>query len=207
MTNRVAAYVDGFNLYYGLRSKGWRRYYWLDVRRLAKNLLRPGQSLAAVHYFTARTLPEPDDPGKPARQSAYLEALATLPDLRIHYGYYLAKDRRCAQCGAVWQTHEEKMTDVNMAVEMLGDAQDDAFDTAILISADSDLAGPVYAVRRRYPGKRVVAAFPPNRNSFRLREAASASFTIGRGVVSDSLLPDRVARDDGYVLTRPASWE
>ena len=141
----MAAYVDGFNLYYGLRSKGWRRYYWLDVRRLAENLLRPGQSLVAVRYFTARIRPQPDDPGKPVRQDTYLQALATLPDLHIHYGYYLAKDRRCSQCGADLQIYEEKMTDVNMAVEMLGDAQDDAFDTAILVSADSDLAGPVYA--------------------------------------------------------------
>ena len=31
---RVAAYVDGFNLYYGLKSKGWRRFYWLDIRAL-----------------------------------------------------------------------------------------------------------------------------------------------------------------------------
>ena len=119
MTNRVVAYVDGFNLYYGLKSKGWQRYYWLDVRHLAENLLRPGQSLEAVRYFTARIRPQPNDPGKPARQDTYLQALATLPDLRIHYGYYLAKNRRCSQCGAAWQTHEEKMTDVNMAVEML----------------------------------------------------------------------------------------
>ena len=51
---RVAVYIDGFNLFYGLRSKGWRRYYWLDIYRLAQNLLLPGQSLAAVKYFTAR---------------------------------------------------------------------------------------------------------------------------------------------------------
>ena len=35
------------------------------------------------------------------------------------------------------------MTDVNIAVQLLGDAQDKVFDTAIVISADSDLAGPV----------------------------------------------------------------
>ena len=28
---RVAVYIDGFNLYYGLKSKGWSRYYWLDL--------------------------------------------------------------------------------------------------------------------------------------------------------------------------------
>ena len=81
---RVAVYVDGFNLFYGLRSKGWRRYYWLDVHRLAENLLRPGQTLAAVRYFTARIFSDPRDPGKPARQNAYLDALATLPALNIH---------------------------------------------------------------------------------------------------------------------------
>ena len=42
------------NLYHGLKSKGWRRYYWLDLRRLVENLLRPGQRLVMVRYFTAR---------------------------------------------------------------------------------------------------------------------------------------------------------
>ena len=51
---RVTAYIDGLNLYYGLRDKGWRRYYWLDVRRLIENLLKPGQALGEVHYFTTR---------------------------------------------------------------------------------------------------------------------------------------------------------
>lgn len=47
-------YVDGFNLYYGLKSKGWRRFYWLDVRELSEKLLRAGQQLVGVRYFTAR---------------------------------------------------------------------------------------------------------------------------------------------------------
>lgn len=98
------------------------------------------------------------------------------------------------------------MTDVNIAVELLGDAQDDVFDTAIIVSADSDLTRPVAAIRQRYPDKRVVVALPPRRNSVRLREAATASFTIGRGLVSKSLLPDKVIKADGYVLTRPQRW-
>ena len=32
---------------------------------------------------------------------------------------------------------------MNIAVELLGDAQDNAFDTAIIVSGDSDLTGPV----------------------------------------------------------------
>ena len=37
------------------------------------------------------------------------------------------------------------MTDVNIAVELLCDAHADAFDTAILLSADGDLTGAVQA--------------------------------------------------------------
>lgn len=27
---KVIVYVDGFNFYYGLKSKKWKPYYWLD---------------------------------------------------------------------------------------------------------------------------------------------------------------------------------
>ena len=203
---RVAVYVDGFNLYHGLRSKGWRRYYWLDPCRLAVNLLRSDQELAAVRYFTARIPRDLGHHGRSVRQSVYLEALSTLPGLSIHFGYYVLKERRCQRCGASWQLPEEKMTDVNIAIEMIGDAQHDVFDTAIIVSGDGDLTGPISAIRRRHPGKRVVAAFPPNRSSFRLRDAATASLTIGRRILGKSQLPGRIVQSDGYVLTRPAEW-
>ena len=144
---RVAVYIDGFNLYYGLRPRAGGRYYWLDLRRLAENLLRPDQHLVVIRYFTAGVFPEPGDPDKPTRQNTYLDALATLPNLHIHRGYHQSKEQRCLTCGATWQTYEEKMTDVNIAVELLGDAQDDAFDTAIIVSGDGDLASPVRAIR------------------------------------------------------------
>ena len=206
MTRRVAVYVDGFNLYYGLRSKGWRRYYWLDLRSLSEQLLRPGQRVVIVRYFTARVFDEPGNSAKPIRQNAYLESLGTLPGLQIHEGYYVAKEQRCSACGATWQTYEEKTTDVNIAVELLGDAQDDVFDTAIVVSGDGDLASPIRAVRRRYPQKRVVVAFPPGRHSAGLRNAATAFFTIGRDALRDSQFPQRVTKADGYVLTRPQKW-
>ena len=203
---RVAVYVDGLNLYHGLKAAGWRRYYWLDLRRLAENLLRPGQTLTAVRYFTARFAPSRADPMQHIRQDTYLQALATWPDLSIHYGYHQPKRTTCAQCGASSETYEEKMTDVNIAIAMLADAQDNAFERAIVISADADLAGPIGAVRNRYASKQVIVAFPPQRASKHLRQVATAAFTIGRKVISDSQFPDRVVNYDGYYITRPARW-
>ena len=98
------------------------------------------------------------------------------------------------------------MTDVNIAVELLGDAQENAFDTAIIISGDGDLAGPLRHVRERYPEKRTVVAFPPGRHSAGLRNAATAHLTIGRDACRDSRLPEQVVKSDGFVLTRPLSW-
>ena len=97
---RVAAYVDGLNLYYGLKSAGWRRYYWLDLRQLVEKFLRPNQRLAVVRYFTAAFLPDPYDPQRHIRQDTYLQALATLPDLHIQYGHHLPNRRNGARYGA-----------------------------------------------------------------------------------------------------------
>ena len=109
---RVIAYIDGFNLYFGLKSKGWRRYYWLDPRALALNLLKPHQQLVAVKYFTARISSPTHDREKRKRQNTFLEAVETLADTNIYYGHYLPKQQTCLRCGATWDSHEEKMTDV-----------------------------------------------------------------------------------------------
>jgi len=153
---RVVLYVDGFNLYFGLRAARWRKYLWLNIQQLGQNLLKSNQELVFTKYFTARISgPSKGDrsleakklAAKRKRQSDYLEALQTLTDFQVFEGHYLSKNIRCRSCGAAWPRHEEKMTDVNIATEILTDAFRDAYDTALLISADSDLVPPVLAVR------------------------------------------------------------
>lgn len=38
-SRRVITYIDGFNLYFGLKSKGWKRYYWIVLVRLANAIV------------------------------------------------------------------------------------------------------------------------------------------------------------------------
>ena len=125
----------------------------------------------------------------------------------MHYGQYLDKPRTCPRCRLSHDVPEEKMTDVNIAVEMMADAYQNKFDTALLISADSDLTPPVKKVKELFPSKKITAAFPPKRNSARLASAVDASFTIGRGRVSQSLLPEKVTKkSDGVIIRRPNEW-
>ena len=203
---RIAVYIDGLNLYYGMKSMGWRRYYWLDVQRLSENLLRPYQRLQFVRYFTAKFLPDDNDPGQVERQDAYLQALSSLPKVRIQYGLHIPKTITCSRCGAASLTYEEKMTDVNIAIALLEDANNNLYDTAILISADSDLTRPIEVVRQKFANKRVLAAFPPKRHSQDLSEVATRAIHLGRDLLRDSQLPAPVIKPDGYLIPKPALW-
>jgi uncharacterized LabA/DUF88 family protein len=98
------------------------------------------------------------------------------------------------------------MTDVNLAIQLLGDAFDDHYDVALIISGDSDLTTPIKRVRTRFPAKRLIVAFPPNRHSADLKRAAHGHLTIGEDKLRASQLPEQLTKPDGYVLSRPATW-
>lgn len=116
---RVIVYVDGFNLYYGLRSKNWKWFYWLNIQEMAQRMLKQRQILASTKYFTS-IVKQPADKHK--RQATFLEALRTLSDFQIYYGHFLSDMVTCSNCGRTHQTYHEKMTDVNIATELMSDA-------------------------------------------------------------------------------------
>jgi len=204
---RVIGYIDGFNLYFGLKARGWKRYFWLDPVALVSRLIRPEQHLIALHYFTARIRDSRGNAEDAKRQTTYLDALASLDRLEIHEGHFLEKIRECRRCGNRWPDYEEKMTDVNIATRMLMDAHEEQFDTAMLVSADSDLVTPVREIRERFPDKRVIAAMPPRRHSHDLARAAHGHFQIGEQNIRKSQLPDEIETESGFVLKRPATWK
>jgi hypothetical protein len=89
---------------------------------------------------------------------------------------------------------------------LLSDAFTDRFDVALLISADSDLVGPIQRVRHLFPDKRVIVVFPPARHSNALKNIAHACLHLDRATLVKSVFPDQVVKPDGFVLHRPAEW-
>jgi uncharacterized LabA/DUF88 family protein len=200
---KIISYVDGFNLYFGLKDKGWKKYYWLNVKKLCENLTKDYQKLVMTKYFTSR-VSYPIE--KQKRQSTYIEALETLDDFKLFFGKYQLNKWKCFKCSYVTGIHNEKMTDVNIAVELLADAFQDQYDTALIISADSDLAGPILKIKELFPSKKIVVAFPPKRLSNTLINVADANFRIGRKKIADSLFPSIVKKPNGYILECPKEW-
>jgi len=201
---KVIVYIYGFNLYFGLREQGWRKYMWLDLVRFAQGLLFDGQHLVATKYFTSRVA---SHVAKQKRQSTYLDALDTLKGLSIYYGQYQAQEQQCQKCGFKFLQPNEKKTDVNIATQMMTDAFQDNCDTLILVTADSDLTGPIEAIRQLFSDKAVMVAFPPKRFSADLQKVASGCLYLRENKFIGKLLSPTVPGKDGFILECPDKWK
>lgn len=60
---------------------------------------------------------------------------------------------------------EEKKTDVNISIRMIGDCVQDKTDSLVLVSGDSDLIPPIEFIARNYPQKKLRVFFPPTISS------------------------------------------
>ena len=194
-------YIDGFNLYFGMTEK-WKDIKWLDIYSLANDLLKPGQQLVEVKYFTSRIS---NDPNKQKRQTTYLEAIQETGAIII-YGQYQHNTQTCRRCGDSWASPKEKMTDVNIATHLIMDAHLNHFDKAILISGDSDLVPPIAAVQHHFKPKEVIVAFPPNRHNNKVKHVAAATMTLGRKTLKQNQLPLKITKPNGYILEKPNEW-
>lgn len=159
---RTMLYVDGFNLYYSAlkgRSPGFK---WLDMHTLFTKVLSQNNNIVGIRYFTARVSGTNADPDKPHRQQAYIAALkAHTPNLTIHFGQFKERTHRGRLVDpivngvrmATISSPNEKGSDVNLAVHLLNDAWLNAFDCAVIVSRDSDLAESMELIRQHHPAK------------------------------------------------------
>lgn len=208
---KTIVYVDGFNLYYGA-VKG-TPHKWLDIAKLC-SLLLPDNEIIKIKYFTALLTARPQDPDQPNRQQIYLRALRTIPNLSIFFGHFLAHE--------VWmhvahpvagQPHrvlviktEEKGSDVNIAAHMVNDGHRGRYESAVLISNDSDLAEPVRIVKQElgYPVV-ILNPFANNHPSVTLRKYATFVKPIRSGVLAASQFP-LILRDKDGAFHKPPAW-
>ncbi|MDR1635489.1 MAG: NYN domain-containing protein [Bifidobacteriaceae bacterium] len=200
---RVIAYVDGLNLYHGLRQAMGHRWLWLDVVGLVRSL-RPASALVAVNYYTAITVEGPD---AQSRQQTYLKALhAAGGPLAVHFGRYQRRSHLCEHRGNKRIVYEEKETDVHIAAQLVADALTGRMDEALIVSGDADYLPAIQIVQANRPRVRLTGAFPPGRVSKRIQAAAPASFAIGQAKIRQAQLPD-VVRDGPWEYRRPAKWD
>lgn len=205
----TVVYIDGFNLYYGAVKD--TPHKWLNVHALCQMLL-PKHNLIKIRYYTAKVSARPNDPGQPVRQQTYLRALQTLPNLEIVYGQFLQStitmplahpQPNGPKFASVLKT-EEKGSDVNIATHMVHDGHLGLYDTAVIVSNDSDLVEPVRIVRYEL-GKNVGMLNPHKRPSYSLKQHVTFMKPIRTGVLRQAQFPPTLTDNTG-VFHKPPGW-
>ena len=206
---RTFVYVDGFNLYYGaLKGTSWK---WLDLPALFARVLQPHHDILKVKYYTARVSGTPADQSKPQRQDVYLRALRHYRlEVEVYFGHFLSHPVTAPLARPVGNVRtarvirtEEKGSDVNLAVHLLNDGWLDAYDCAVVVSNDSDIAEAMRLVRQQH-GKRIGLMTPGNRGASRqLLAHADFARRIRAGGLQQAQLPDPIP---GTGIRKPARW-
>jgi uncharacterized LabA/DUF88 family protein len=218
MKNRVAVYIDGFNLYHAIDDLNYRfrgrqklgpkpahqhvhHLKWVNLWALSESLLRDYQELVAVNYYSAYATWR----GAEFRRHQVYTAALEAAGVRVVMSVFKEQRRRCNQCGAQWTRHEEKESDVRIATDLMADALQDKFDDAFIISADSDMKPPLERVRIDVPEKNVVVAAPPKR--FAHARDLRPAFEVTQGKIAKALFSVDVRDAAGNIVaTRPEKY-
>jgi uncharacterized LabA/DUF88 family protein len=207
-------YIDAFNLYYGCLKH--TPFKWVDLNKLCHYLL-PNNKINKIKYFTALVNDRVDRPGSNSRQLIYLRALHTLSNVEIIKGHYLSNRVRMPTYASVKNyapgktielvdvmKSEEKGSDVNLAVHLLKDAYEKAYQCAVVISNDSDLLEPIRIVKEEL--KIPVGLINPHQYPSKvLFKVASFFKQIRSGVLSVSQFPDTL-KDAVGDFHKPPTW-
>ncbi|MEM9516399.1 MAG: NYN domain-containing protein [Actinomycetota bacterium] len=213
-------YVDGHNLYHGA-VRDVPELKWLDMTRLASQLLGRGYNVGEVNYYTAVVVDSAADPHQSQRQGHYLRALEAT-GVKVERGHFREQQKRVRLIdGSTAEAAilEEKRTDVSMATDLSWDAAQRRMDTALVISNDGDF---VHAVRR---AKQTVEVITVNPHRLRKRRRSKApgertNHPLGAHAsldghdkrqlrvkhLWDSQLPDVVTATNGESFRRPTAW-
>lgn len=205
---KTNVYVDGFNLYYGA-VKG-TPYKWLDIRKMCE-LAFPRNQINEIHYVTAIVKDAPWDPHQSTRQQTFIRALQTT-GVQVYYGSFLSKvtsmplavkPKRGSRMVDVIKT-EEKGSDVALGALLVAHGYQGRYESAILISNDSDLTLPVRMVRQDL-GLPVGIYNPHKRFSYELSQEASFRKQVRTGHLAAAQLPDTLTDARG-TISKPPTW-
>lgn len=127
-------------------------------------------------------------------------------------GHFKAKERQCRSCGAKWIQHEEKETDVNIALWLLNRAYKDDFDEAFIVSRDSDLTPAIKMLLTEFPHKKIKIISPPNAGHSKEMAALVGKkklASLKQIHLERSLLPATVTDPDTHLVVarRPKQYD
>jgi hypothetical protein len=183
---RAAFYIDGFNLYNAVDA--YKRPYlkWLNLKALGRAIAPKSEVVKRVVWCSAFS---PTNRSKLKRHEDYMKALKG-QGVICRMGHFIHAMDGCNACGHKWQVAVEKQGDVNLALSIAADAEDDLFDVCYLVTADGDHAATARYLKERFPKKKLVLVTPPGRfHNRNIERIADSCVEITTAHLEASLLP------------------
>ena len=172
---RIAIYIDGSNFYFSVKKKFNCK---IDIEKFCKKLADEN-NLVKINYYIS-PVEQFSNPEMYAEQQRFLRKLKKIDKLKIIFGR-LEKRR---QDGNVYFV--EKATDVNLALDIVLDAQADEYDEAFLISNDGDFSGAVNAAKERFSKTVIYVSVGNNKMiSYHLKNVASQTMRINQEFIDE----------------------
>jgi uncharacterized LabA/DUF88 family protein len=208
---RVSCYIDGFNLYHAIddMSRATRgelnHLKWLDLSKLMAVFTDDQiHRIDRIKYFSAYATWKPK---QHERHQIYTKALAST-GIQMIMGQFKEKEIYCPLCKLTHTGHEEKESDVNIAVHLVADVYNDTFDQAFIVTRDSDLSGPIRHIRDQFPKKKIKIIAPPQRgHSKELWALANSRASISKEHLEKCLFPETLLdAKGGKICTRPVTY-
>ncbi len=212
---RVAVYIDGFNLYHAIKDLQKPHLKWLNVKRLAHLLIKKNtQEIAIVRYFSAygNHYSNTNLVHRLTRHRSYVKALEA-KGVDVQIGNFAKRDMqyssgRSTYYRAKWRRYEEKQTDVGIAVHLVNDAHMNRFDRALVISLDTDMLPAFKIMQAEFQNKPLVCVAPPSRPHHRdIQNLGIELASIKASQLEKSLFGKRVVLGGRVVARRPKAYD
>jgi hypothetical protein len=122
-------------------------------------------------------------------------------------GRFKEKEVYCNSCKTYIKKHEEKETDVFIAVKIIESFYLNECDLAIIVTGDTDLTPVVKVAKKIFPQKEIIFIFPYDRENREIAKLVPKSFSIKRKSYLKYQFPDPVIDSDGTKIYKPDFWK
>jgi uncharacterized LabA/DUF88 family protein len=156
----------------------------------------------SIYYFSALATWRPSSV---ARHSVFIEALKCR-GINVILGEFKDKTRWCHYCHKSYPDHEEKATDVNIALHAYRLAANHEIDRIVLVTGDTDMIPAIRLIRQDFPQKEIGVIFPYQRKSNQLSQEVDFKRKTSSAILPLFQLPDSITLPSGKTISRPPEW-